>query len=149
VENEGVSNAGLYDQMAESQLVNKYIPLFGGNPSDVSAWGESTEAGSLYWLLTQQGGTHDPLFRPAVIQSQAFADNIDRYWLMEENFQAFATAAGCGGQGLACLRAANTSTLNAAGANFAWSPGPDGKYFRQDPTPEIAQGTLYPNLFYV
>jgi hypothetical protein len=60
---------------------------------------------------------------------------------MEEQFQAFATSAGCGGQGLACSSAANTSTLNAAGANFAWSPGPDGKYFRQHPTVEFVQGT--------
>jgi carboxylesterase type B len=121
--------------------VNKYISLFGGDPSNVSAWGESAGAGSIYWLLTQQGGTEDPLFHRAIVQSPAFADNIDRHGLMEEQFQDFATLAGCAGQGLACLRRAKSSDLTAAGANLTWSPGLDGKYFRQHPTLEFTQGT--------
>jgi hypothetical protein len=67
---------------------------------------------------------------------------------MEEQFQAFAKAAGCGGQSLACLVAKNASVINAASASsgVVWQPGPDGTYFRQQPTLEFAEGTSYPNL---
>jgi carboxylesterase type B len=45
VENEGVSNAGLHDQIAAFRWVNKYVSLFGGDPLNASAWGESAGAG--------------------------------------------------------------------------------------------------------
>lgn len=147
-ETEAVSNAGLHDQIAVFKWVNKYISLFGGNPQDVSAWGESAGGGSIYYLLTQQGGTQDPLFRRAVVQSPAFSLNIDRFGLMEEQFQSFAEAAGCGGQSLACLVAKDTSVINAASnsSGVVWQPGPDGKYFRQQPTLEFAEGNYWTGI---
>ena len=41
VEKEGVPNAGLWDQRAVLEWINKYISLFGGDPQQVSLWGES------------------------------------------------------------------------------------------------------------
>ncbi|OCK83949.1 alpha/beta-hydrolase [Lepidopterella palustris CBS 459.81] len=152
VENEGIANAGLHDQYSAFEWVNKYISLVGGDPSDVSAWGESAGAGSIYWLLTQEGGTKDPLFHRAIIQSAAFDNKFDRYGTMEQDFQTFATLAGCGGQGLACLRAANASTLQAVNAQFisssptVFGPAPDGKYFHQHPTVEYSQGNYWKEI---
>ncbi|OCK76786.1 alpha/beta-hydrolase [Lepidopterella palustris CBS 459.81] len=154
VENEGIANAGLHDQYAAFEWVNKYISLVGGDPENVSAWGESAGAGSIYWLLTREGGTKDPLFHRAIVQSPAFQDKFDRNGSMEQDFQRFAQLAGCEGQGLACLRAKNASIINAANdavisdpsAPVVFNPAPDGKYFRQHATLEYAQGHYWTSL---
>jgi carboxylesterase type B len=59
------SNFGLYDQRAAFQWVQKYIPGFGGNGEDVTAFGES--AGSV--SLALQMCSNVPLFQRAVLQS--------------------------------------------------------------------------------
>jgi carboxylesterase type B len=143
-----VPNAGLHDQAAAFEWVNKYISLVGGDPDNVSAWGESAGAGSIYWLLTREGGTKDPLFRRAIVQSPAFQEKFDRNGIMERDYKDFEKLAGCEGQGLACLRTKDASVINKANDQvidnpitpIVFAPAPDGKYFRQHPTVEFAQG---------
>ena len=52
MEQQGLPNAGFYDQHFAFQCINQYISLLGGDPNDVSGWGESTGAGSLMHQLT-------------------------------------------------------------------------------------------------
>ena len=47
MQSDGLPNAGLYDQRLILQWVQKYINLFGGDKTQVSAWGESAGAGSI------------------------------------------------------------------------------------------------------
>ena len=61
VEQQGTPNAGLHDQQAVFQWVQDYADLFGGDKSQVSAWGESAGAGSIMHLLVANGGTQDPV----------------------------------------------------------------------------------------
>lgn len=152
MENEGLPNAGLYDQRAALQWIQDYIGLVGGDKAQVSAWGESAGAGSIMHHLVSNGGTQDPLFRKSVMLSPAFAFSFDRKGTLEYTFQNFTALAGCAGQGVACLRAASADALdnanvklNEAGpmGTFAVGPSTDGNLIRQLPVLELASGILW------
>ncbi len=149
MEKSGLPNAGLYDQRAALQWIQDYIGLVGGDKSQVSAWGLSAGAGSILHQLVAFGGTQDPLFSRAVVQSPAFQFTFDRKGTLEQTFQNFTALAGCAGQGVACLRAASAETLDKANTKlntegtmgtFAVGPSPDGNLIRQSPSLEFASG---------
>lgn len=155
MENHGLPNAGLHDQRAVFQWVKKYIRLLGGNPNDVSAWGESAGGGSIYHHMVAQGGTLDPLFKKAITQSAAFQPMFDRTGTLEETFTRFAGLAGCDGQGVDCLRAQSMGAL--ANANqqlqssvpsnkFAVGPASDGTFIRQLARLEYASGNYWEHV---
>lgn len=149
MEKQGLSNAGLYDQRAALQWIQDYIGLVGGDKSQVSAWGESAGAASILHQLVAFGGTQDPLFSKAVMQSPAFAFKFDRKGLLEQTFNNFTALAGCAGQGVPCLRAASAETLDKANTalatggapgTFPVGPSTDGSLIRQLPSLEFASG---------
>ena len=149
MEQQGLPNTGLYDQRATLQWIQNNIHLVGGDPAQVSAWGQSAGAGSILHHLVAFGGTQDPLFSKAVIQSPAFGPKFDRKGSIEDTFQNFTELAGCSGQGVACLRAASTETLQGANTTLiqqappgtaAVSPAADGTLIRQLPRLEFASG---------
>ena len=157
MEKDGLPNTGFYDQRAALQWIQDYISLVGGDKAQVSAWGESAGAGSIMHHLTAFGGTQDPLFSRAVLQSPAFELMYDRKGALEDTFQNFTALAGCAGQGVACLRAASAETLDNANVKlnemgpmgtFALGPSADGKWVRQLATLELASGTspLHPTV---
>jgi carboxylesterase type B len=126
MEKGGAPNAGLWDQRAVQEWIQKYANLFGGNPNEVSLWGESAGAGSIMHHLTAFGGKKPALFKRAVIQSAAYDPQPDRKGMLEKQFQEFATLAGCEGKGLACLRAADIKTIKTAQEKYVASM-PAGK----------------------
>ncbi|KAL8933307.1 MAG: hypothetical protein Q9211_005851 [Gyalolechia sp. 1 TL-2023] len=146
MEKQGLPNTGLYDQRAALQWIQDYIGLVGGDKAQVSAWGQSAGAGSILHHLVAFGGTQDPLFSKAVLQSPAFALKFDRKGLLEQTFNGFAALAGCAGQGVDCLRAASAETLDNAntalltGGTFSVGPSTDGNLIRQLPSLEFASG---------
>ena len=102
--------------------------------------------------LVSFGGSQNPLFSKAVMQSPAFEILLDRKGTLEQTFQNFTTLAGCTGQGLACLRAASAETLQNANTklneqgpegSFAVGPSADGKLIRQLAVLELASGNFY------
>ena len=153
MERDGLPNAGLWDQRAVFQWVQSYISRVGGDPGNVVAMGESAGASSLLFHLVAEGGKLDPLFDRAILLSPAYEPMWDRAGMMEDNFNTFASLAGCAGQGLACLRAASTEDLASANSalmeqqtpgSFAVGPTPDGSFIRQLPTVELALGNVWP-----
>ena len=64
--------------------------------------------------LVAFGGKQDPLFSKAVLQSPYAQPIADRQGSAEQTFKTFEAAAGCQGQGLACLRAKNLSAIQQA-----------------------------------
>ena len=155
MESDGLPNAGLYDQRAALEWIQSYISLVGGDPTQVSAWGESAGAGSILHQLVSFGGTQNPLFNRAVLQSPALEFLLDRKGSLEQTFQNFTTLAGCAGQGLACLRAASAETLRNANTKlneqgpegaFAVGPAADGNLIRQLAVLEYASGNFYKGI---
>ena len=149
MERDGVPNAGFYDQRAVLQWIQDHIALVGGDKTQVSAWGESAGAGSIMHHLIAFGGTQDPLFSRAILQSPAFQTKFDRKGDLEATFQNFSALAGCTGQGLACLRASSADSLDNANiklaeggpmGTFAVGPSADGSWGRQLAAVELAQG---------
>ena len=65
----GPSNLGLQDQIAALRFVRDEIGAFGGDPENVTLFGESAGAGSLCALLAMPAA--HGLFRRAIIQSAA------------------------------------------------------------------------------
>ena len=155
MESEGLPNAGLYDQHAVFQWIQSYISLLGGDPTKVSAWGESAGAGSIMHQLVSFGGIQDPLFSKAVTLSPAFQLLFDRKGALEQNFQNFTALAGCAGQGVACLRAASAETLQTANTNLVEQapsgtsivgPAADGSLIRQLAVLELASGNFHKGI---
>jgi carboxylesterase type B len=149
MEKQGLPNAALWDQRAVFEWIQKYIHYVGGDSKQVSAWGESAGAASIVHHLVLEGGTVDPLFTRALLESPAFPMAYDRRGRVEENYRVFERNAGCAGKGIQCLRKQSSSVLNAANNKtlaealpfgFPFTFVPDGKTIRQLPALEFAAG---------
>ncbi|KAI2617823.1 alpha/beta-hydrolase [Hypoxylon sp. NC1633] len=152
MEKEGVPNAGLWDQRAAFQWVRDHISLVGGDPTRVTAMGQSAGGGSIMHHLVGEGGKLDPLFSKAILLSPAFEYMWDRAGTVQKTFETFAGLAGCAGQGVPCLRRADASALAQANAalmkqqysgTFAVGPTPDGSLIRQLPVLELSTGNFW------
>ncbi|KAF2396587.1 alpha/beta-hydrolase [Trichodelitschia bisporula] len=155
VEKTATPNAGFWDQRAVLQWIQQYIGLLSGDPGAVTTIGISAGAGSILHHLVLEGGTLDPLFTRAILQSPGYNNWLDRAGQLEANYQRFESLAGCTGQGLACLRnLSEPALLNASIAanagqrpgSFAFGPAPDGKFIVSSPTLEIAAGRYWKGL---
>lgn len=155
MEKNALPNAGLYDQRAALQWIHDYIPMLGGDPAQVTQWGQSAGASSIMHHLIAFGGTQDPLFSKAILQSPAYLIMFDRDGYLEDTFKSFASLAGCDGKGLDCLRTADVATLQKANTNLALNAldgtfpvgvSADGTWVRQLASLELASGNYWKDL---
>jgi para-nitrobenzyl esterase len=109
-------NEGLLDQQAALRWVQREIASFGGDPAKVTIVGES--AGGLSACLHLLSPGSRGLFRAAVVQSGLCAAALPTRATQLGVSAEFAAALGCDGAAdvPACLRAAGTSRVKAAGA---------------------------------
>ncbi|GKT83405.1 carboxylesterase [Colletotrichum tofieldiae] len=144
-------NPGLLDQEAVLKWTKTYVQQFGGNPDDVTVWGQSAGGGSVLAQALGRGGKQK-LFRKAMASSpfwpKTYAyDSPEAQALYDE----LAARTGCAGpDSLACLKKADVQTIRDASliissshvtntSSFTWSPVIDGD-FLQEPLSSAAAG---------
>ena len=97
---------GLMDQQFALAWVQRNIARFGGDPHDVTIFGESAGGISVLAHLASPGSAH--LFARAIVESGgtvALKPTLTPLAAAEQTGTRFATAAGCTNNDLACLRA--------------------------------------------
>ncbi|KAF7314898.1 Carboxylic ester hydrolase [Mycena indigotica] len=163
IKTNGALNVGLLDQKAALKWIQRYIHAFGGNPGDVTIFGQSAGAGSVVYhasdtgfprleLIVQQligdGGTNDELFQQAIADSPPFLSLLDyNDPFVEDLFSQFVKNADCGKRSndpatVACLRNASSEVLASAGRQtlqnmtsslYPFGPVFDGVFIQERP----------------
>jgi para-nitrobenzyl esterase len=142
----GVANAAILDQQAALRWVRRNIAAFGGDPRNVTIFGESAGGHSVCMQLISPGARG--LFRRAISQSGACigaglgpdprADAVTRSL-------EFAAAAGCPDPATAldCLRSKPVADLFAVGGgilDLSWVPVVDGVVIPRTTREALASG---------
>lgn len=128
----GTPNAGIYDQTFALQWVQRYIQLFGGDPTHVTIGGESAGGGSVMLQDMAYGGSlGTSLFRNTFAASPYLPMQYDyNAWQPTQSYYAMASAVGCA-PGLPyghvsstifeCLQTVDEQTLANASATISQS----------------------------
>ncbi len=149
-------NYGLMDQTAALEWVSDNVAAFGGDPDNITIFGESAGAFSVCSHLASPRSAG--LFHKAILQS----GTCERPWptleAAENQGDVFAEILGCAdapeGE-LACMRAKNATEVLAAlppAPNFgfnpseqiggSWGPVLDGGFFNEQPADSFASGNF-------
>ncbi|KAI0322091.1 carotenoid ester lipase precursor [Amylostereum chailletii] len=154
VKDAGVGNLGLHDQRLAFRWIQKYIGVFGGDPSKVTIWGESAGAISIGLHMVANGGDTEGLFRAGFMQSGS-PPPVGDITHGQKYYDAIVSETGCSGSSdtLQCLREVPYDTLkNAAdnspslfsyqSLNLAWLPRVDGVFVTAPPQELVSQGKV-------
>jgi len=146
---EGTSgNYGLMDQVAALRWVRANIPTFGGDPGNVTIFGESAGGASVCWLLATPAARG--LFHRAIVESGTAAAGLRSGESYEEGCRRISEKLGCEGREdvAAALRAVPAADLleksrpglRGQEGVTVFSPVADGKFVPDDPLKVIEAG---------
>jgi para-nitrobenzyl esterase len=102
-------NFGVMDQQAALRWVQRNIRSFGGDPEEVTIFGESAGGLSVHSQLASPLAAG--LFDRAIVESGAYMLNQPSLATAQTAGEAFATRAGCADQTSACLRGLSVQTI--------------------------------------
>lgn len=151
----GVQNAGLYDQRLALDWVQRHVRAFGGDPAKVTIWGGSAGGGSVTYQLMAGGGLGVPPFRAAIPEYPWWQPLLNKS-TQELQYRYSLDAAGCAD--INCMRGLSTSDLARAGqasfnasyestgdgyGTFWFGPVVDGEFLRDLPDIAFKKGDFY------
>jgi para-nitrobenzyl esterase len=131
------ANYGLMDQQMALEWVRHNIVFFGGDPRNVTIFGESAGGQSVTSQLTSPGARG--LFDRAIIESGAYALTLPSLATAEAQGTAYAAAVGCADQSSACLRGVSVPTLVSKEASL-YITTQDGQVLPSSPMQAFASG---------
>jgi len=142
-------NYGLLDQQLALQWVKQNIAAFGGDPGNVTIFGESAGAGSVCSHLLSPRA--EGLFHRAIGQSGSCVFDFPSRERMQATGRRVAEALGCTGDTPACLRAASFDALKRAmpaklefeADADKWVPTADGDVLPTDTFSALEGGKLH------
>ncbi len=129
---------GLMDQQAALRWVQRNIAGFGGNPRNVTIFGES--AGGLSTLSQVASPEARGLFQKAIVESGSYDLTQASLASAEAAGEAFATKAGCASQTAACLRSLPVSTILADQDASGYTPNINSEILPQSLGTAFATG---------
>lgn len=139
------TNAGLLDQRAAIRWANRYAAHFGGDPEDVSIWGQSAGGGSVVaQVIADQDfdGSKGARFTKALASSPYWAKTYDADSVEAQmNYDTLVNRTGCAGRedSLACLKGVDVQAIREASlfvttthvyntSSYTWAPVIDGTF---------------------
>jgi para-nitrobenzyl esterase len=131
---------GLMDQQAALRWVRQNIRAFGGNPANVTIFGES--AGGQSVLLQLISPTARGLFAKAIAESGGYAQYPVSLASAEAQGRAFASKAGCASQTAKCLRSLPVATILADQNQSGASADIDGLVLKEPLKQALASGNF-------
>jgi carboxylesterase type B len=160
VRDDGIANAGLLDQRAALEWLQRHAAALGADPKRVTIWGNSAGGGSVANQMILYGGEQDPPFSQA-IPEYPWWQSYHNESTLEAQYQGLLDTTSC--TSLTCLRSlpadvlanATQATIEAAYipgstaslygfGDFYFGPTVDGNIIRQLPSQEFLQGHFTP-----
>jgi para-nitrobenzyl esterase len=132
-------NYGIMDQQFALKWVRRNIAAFGGDPHDVTIFGES--AGGLSVLANLVSPLVTEVFQRTIVESGAYELSLPTLEDAESKGTDFANSVGCSNQSAECLRSASVETILANQGGFlGTSPNVDGYVLPQSLDAAFANG---------
>jgi para-nitrobenzyl esterase len=122
-------NYGIMDQQFALRWVQRNISEFGGDPRNVTIFGES--GGGLSVLSHLASPAAAGLFHRGIVESGAYELTLPSLADEESHGEAFAASVGCNAQSARCLRSKSVREILANWGLFDSSPNVDGKVLPQ------------------
>ena len=129
---------GLLDQQVALRWVRRNIARFGGDPRNVTLFGESAGGLSVHAQLVSP--TAHGLFQRAIVESGGYSGSQPSLPAAEAAGTAFAATVGCSSQTAACLRTIPVARLLANQPCLDVTPVVDGKVLTRPITAAFTSG---------
>jgi para-nitrobenzyl esterase len=131
-------NYGLLDQQFALRWVRHNIAAFGGDPQEVTLFGQSAGGLSVHDQLASPEDRG--LFQRAIVESGGYSGSQPTLKQAEATGEAFAARVGCRVQKAVCLRRVPVAALLAAQPSFEVTPVVDGRFLTRTITAAFATG---------